>query len=131
MKRPGWWINEGTITELETERVGEFDVVHRPEFGDFPLLTVASDKPRYIAFRWVPRGPDAAVSAAGEPTSDDASTLTEFRITRSEHGVTLRVVESGFSTLNMDDQARRKLIDDNAEGWLIELAAAKTHVEAP
>jgi hypothetical protein len=44
--------------------------------------------------------------------------------------VTLRVVESGFSTLDITAEARRKQVEENTEGWEQELAAARTFVEA-
>ena len=59
-------------------------------------------------------------------------TLTEFWIDdrTGGEGITLRVVESGFSTLDISAEERRKRIEDNTEGWESELAAARTYVGA-
>jgi hypothetical protein len=59
-----------------------------------------------------------------------ASTLVEFWIDEtSSDSVTLRVLESGFASLPGDAAARRKRLDENTEGWTIELGVAKRYVE--
>ncbi|OSZ56735.1 ATPase, partial [Streptomyces pharetrae CZA14] len=56
--------------------------------------------------------------------------LVEFWIDEREGGgVTLRVVESGFSSLADDPEAWLKEREGNDKGWLTELAAAKEFVE--
>ncbi|MGW1839515.1 SRPBCC family protein [Streptomyces sp. BBFR2] len=121
--RPGWYINDGTVeAEPDLRYEGDVAVVRHPTLGEFRFTTVALDKPRYAAFRWI-----------GTPYRDGAtaSTLVEFRIDeRDEGGVTLRVVESGFSGLSDDPATWLKEREGNDKGWLTELAAAKTYVEA-
>ena len=125
VSEPGWWINNGVIVEHKIEHLGDdLDVVHDPDHGQFPIRTERLDPPRYAAFRWMADREDR--------TGAGPSTLTEFWIEdrAGGEGVTLRVVESGFSTLDITAEERRKRVEENTEGWEQELAAAKTFVEA-
>jgi uncharacterized protein YndB with AHSA1/START domain len=130
--RPGWYVNDGTIyteadmgTKLhyrtETDPQGrQVDVLEVTGKGEFRFRTVELDEPRYAAFRWMStpwRGP-----------SD--GTLVEFWIDERPGGVTLRVKESGFSTLAEDPADWLKEREGNDKGWNHELAAGKTWVEA-
>ncbi len=47
------------------------------------------------------------------------------------NSVTLRVVESGFDSLGGSVAERHKHLDGNAEGWRIELAAARPWAARP
>ena len=123
VSRPGWWINQGTIVDQQVEKRGELDVVQHPEFGEFPIRTVQLDPPRYAAFRWEP-------GSGKERAGGEQSTLTEFWIEDRDGGVVLKVVESGFSSLDVTEEERRALVDGNTEGWKAELEAARKHVEA-
>lgn len=121
--RPGWYVNTGTVDEdPQLSREGDLDVLTHPEYGVFRFSTEKLDEPAYAAFRWI-----------GEPNDDQAepSTLVEFWIDeRAGGGVTLRVVESGFSRLGKDRAEWLKQREENVEGWEKELAAAKTYVES-
>ncbi|MFJ8691395.1 SRPBCC family protein [Streptomyces roseolilacinus] len=120
--RPGWYINDGVVdAEPDLRYEGDVAVVRHPSLGEFRFRTVELDRPRYAAFRWI-----------GTPFRDEASpsTLIEFWIDeRDGGGVTLRVVESGFSGLADDPAAWLKEREGNDKGWLTELAAAKAFVE--
>jgi uncharacterized protein YndB with AHSA1/START domain len=121
VKRPGWWINQGTIEEApDLREEGELTVVTHPVHGEFAVATVALTPPRYAAFRSY----DNRV-----PAPSEESTLVEFWIEeRSGGGVTLDVRESGFSRLaEGPDQWRQR--ESNVKGWAIELDAAKRHLE--
>ena len=121
VSEPGWFINDSQIVEHRIERDGDLNVVHDPVHGAFAIKTVVLDEPRYAAFRWLadPQKPDAA------------STLVEFFVEEtSPSTVVLRVVESGFASLPGTAAERRKHFDDNTEGWDIELALAKRHLES-
>ncbi|WP_419998590.1 SRPBCC domain-containing protein [Streptomyces boninensis] len=122
--RPGWYVNDGAVeSEPDLRYEGDVAVVRLRSSGqEFRFRTVELDKPRYAAFRWI-----------GTPYRDEstASTLVEFWIDeRDEGGVTLRVVESGFSGLADDPAAWLKEREGNDSGWLQELAAAKAYVES-
>ena len=125
--RPGWYVNDGTVlddpdTRVETADVGtEIAVVTHPTMGEFRFRTIELDEPRYAAFRWL-----------GTPYRDATEgTLVEFRIEDNPAGgVTLEVLESGFSTLSEDPAVWLKEREGNDNGWAQELEAAKTYIEA-
>jgi uncharacterized protein YndB with AHSA1/START domain len=121
--RPGWYVNDGTVeAEPDIRYEGDVAVVRHASLGEFRFRTVELDKPRYAAFRWI------GTPHRGETTG---STLVEFWIDeRAEGGVTLRVVESGFSGLADDPAVWLKEREGNDKGWFTELAAAKAFVEA-
>jgi uncharacterized protein YndB with AHSA1/START domain len=119
--RPGWYINDGAVEpEPDLRYDGEVAVVRHPSHGEFRFRTVELDEPRYAAFRWV------GTPSRGEST---ASTLVEFWIEERDGGVTLRVTESGFSSLADDPADWLKEREGNDKGWLTELEAAKAFVE--
>ncbi|MGH1562390.1 ATPase [Mumia sp. DW29H23] len=119
---PGWYVNDGAYEEHRIERVGDVDLVHDRVHGVFAFRTVALERPRYAAFRWI------ADHESSDP--DTESTLVEFWIDERPGGVTLRVVESGFASLGGTEDDRRTRLADNVEGWTIELAVARDHVES-
>ncbi|NKR28358.1 ATPase [Rhodococcus hoagii] len=121
ISEPGWYINDERIVEHRIERRGELDVVHDPVHGEFAFATVHLDEPRYAAFRWL----------ADPAVADSPSTLVEFTIAEVAPGrVTLTVVETGFAALPGTELERREKYDGNVAGWAIEMALAKSHLEA-
>lgn len=120
--RPGWYVNDGAVEAAPDLRYeGDVAVLRHASLGEFRFRTVQLDKPRYAAFRWI-----------GTPSRDETtpSTLVEFWIDeRDGGGVTLRVVESGFSGLADDPAAWLKEREGNDKGWLTELEAAKAFTE--
>lgn len=119
VSEPGWWINEGTVVPHRLEIEGDITIVHDDVHGEFRLRTVRVDPPRYAAFRWLDRE---------QPTDGEQATLVEFFVKDRNEGVTLRVVESGFSLLAVPEPELVTRIADNAEGWETELAAARKHL---
>jgi uncharacterized protein YndB with AHSA1/START domain len=116
IQRPGWWISEHDVDpdpDIRWESDGVAIVVHE-KFGEFKILRLESDPPRYVSFRWI--------------ESEDAGTLVEFWIAERPGGVTLRVVESGLTGLGKDADALRKHYEGNSEGWVAQLEAAKRFV---
>jgi uncharacterized protein YndB with AHSA1/START domain len=123
VSRPGWWINDGAVqADPELRREGEATVVTHPEYGEFRLLTVESQRPSYVSFRWIHRETDDRA---------ERSTLVEFRVVERGDGVTLTVTESGFSSLSQDRATWLADRAGNDDGWTTELAAARTFVERP
>jgi len=122
VSRPGWWINDGAIDpKPDVRQEGDLAVVTHPEYGEFRLQTVASEPPRYVAIRWHHQLPDDGARR---------STLVEFRVEpRHAGGVTLSVVESGFSRLQKPREEWLRDRSGNDEGWETELAAARTFIE--
>jgi len=122
VSEPGWWINEGEIREHSIEAIRDnvwkvSDVKH----GDWLIEVVGSVEQESVSFRWL-----AGESDSVQP--DQLRTLVEFTLQPVDGGTLVRVVESGFAVGTIDEK-RRNTYDANAEGWEIELAAAKTHLE--
>ncbi|MEV8564934.1 ATPase [Streptomyces sp. NPDC051322] len=122
ISRPGWYVNDGAVdADPDLRYEGEVAVVRHPTLGEFRFRTVKLDKPRYAAFRWI-----------GTPSRNEStpSTLVEFWVDeRDGGGVTLRVVESGFSGLHDDPAMWLKEREGNDKGWFAELKAAKAFAE--
>lgn len=115
VSQPGWWINDGEVVPHRVEEREDHVVVHHPTHGSFAIRTVSSVPPRHVAYRWL--GDD----------DGQGTTLVEFWIADVGDGVVLKVVESGFASLPGTLEQRRRLRQDNAEGWDTELAAALGH----
>lgn len=123
VSEPGWWINEGSIRPHRLEERGDHVVVHDEKHGAFPIEVVESRQPEYIAFRWL-AAEDQAHAA------DHIETLVEFTLEERDGRVLVRVVESGFATNGTaTDEQRLASHSDNSEGWGIEMAALRTHLE--
>jgi len=117
VQRPGWWINEEEVDpDPELRQEDGYDVLVHPKYGEFRLQTLERDEPRYIRFHWV------------DNVAPEAGTTVEFWIDERPGGVTLRVVESGFETLQKDRAAIDNQIRENTHGWEVELEAAKRFV---
>ena len=126
VSEPGWWINEGAYRPHEIEHRDGVDLVTDEEHGTFPIVIQKLDPPHYAAFRWLERW----VDDGGNVDTSGPGTTTEFWIDQRDGGVTLRVRESGFASLDKSAQELRKHIDENSKGWEIELGVAKKHVES-
>ena len=117
IQRPGWWINEEEVDpDPELREEDGLTVLVHPKFGEFRLRTNTSDEPRYISFHWV------------DNVAPEAGTTVEFWIEDRPGGVTLRVVESGFSGLKKARAEIDNQIKENTHGWQVELAAAQRFV---
>lgn len=122
ISEPGWYINDGEYREHEITRDGDVSRVVDPVHGPFEISTVELDPPRRAVFRWL----------AGQTGSLDelpANTI-EFTIEPDGEGVLLSVRETGFSEVSADAAERRRRFEDNTQGWLEELAVARTLAEA-
>lgn len=123
VSRPGWWINEGSITENLVSAEGDVNTVTHPKYGSFRIQTVEQDPPRYVAFRWL--GGDTELEGEGGAPKN----LVEFWVEERPGGVSLRVKESGFQALSPDEEVRRRNYEANLQGWDQELEAARAYVE--
>ena len=119
IERPGWWINEHEVDPDPTIRQEEdgLAVLVHPTWGEFRIQTVEAERPRRLAYRWI------------DNDHPDTGTLVEFSIDeRAEGGVTLTVVESGFTGLKKDREAIARQVTENTHGWELELQAAQRYV---
>lgn len=82
---------------------------HWTEHGTIHARVEAFDRPRRFSFRWA--------LVAGEPIREGNSTLVEFTLVAEGQGTRLRVVETGFATLDGGEAAQRTHIEQNTSGW--------------
>ena len=100
------WFSEEAEIEL---RVGGSGRLAFKSGDSYQLQVEAVEPPRRFAFRWVqPQG--TAVRA-------DSSMLVEFTLHPDGAGTRLRVVESGFDSIDWSDEAKAKYADDHSRGW--------------
>lgn len=119
VSRPGWWINEQEVDpDPVLRQEGDLHVLVHEKYGEFRLQTLDADRPRYVAFRWI------------DNVAPEGGTTVEFWIDERPGGVTLRVAESGFTSLRKDREAIANQVRENTHGWEVELEAARRFVTA-
>ena len=120
MSEPGWWVGgpdaeparePGAVTRRRTETMGEY-----------PVRVEALQPQTYAAFRW------ASLFRDHDPT-DQNSTLVEFWLTETDGGVQVRVVESGFGSVDATPERRAQGVADNTGGWAEELERLRRAAE--
>lgn len=123
VSEPGWWINEGEIRRHRMEQREGHVIVHDEKHGAFPIETIELREPVYASFRWL-------AAQDQEHGGEHIPTVVEFTLEPSDRGVIVHVVETGFAEGgDADDAARAAAHRDNSEGWEVELAAARAHLE--
>lgn len=91
------------------------------DFGSF-LITVERVEPQSVfAYRW-------AREANQQPTAGN-STLVEFTLTPEGNGTRLRVVETGFASLDMPKEEQIRNWEMNTQGWREELDELREFVQ--
>jgi uncharacterized protein YndB with AHSA1/START domain len=122
ISEPGWFINDGEYREHEITTEGDASRVVDPVHGTFDIGTVELDPPRRAVFRWLG-------GQAGSLEEFPVNTI-EFTIEPEGDGVLLSVRETGFSGISADAAERRRRFEDNTQGWVEELAVARSLAEA-
>lgn len=114
-----WFGDAGAEIDL---RPGGAMVVRWAEHGTVQGQVMAVEPHRRFSYRWAPyRDP-----AGAEPV-DGNSTLVEFTLDADGDGTRLRVVESGFATLDCSEEQQAANREGNTEGWRIELGHLREH----
>jgi uncharacterized protein YndB with AHSA1/START domain len=121
VSEPGWWIGDGDRSAQVITREGDLVVVDDPRYGRWSVLPVSSEAPRHVSYR--------GGSLPGQAPAEGASTLVEFFLTEQGGGTLLRVVESGFASLDAPAERRAAAIEGNIEGWRLQLGFAKREAE--
>ncbi|HEY5988247.1 MAG TPA: SRPBCC family protein [Streptosporangiaceae bacterium] len=93
------------------------------EHGRHEAIVERVEPPDFFSYRWA-RKTDTA-PGAGE------ATLVEFTLSNHGNGTLLRVVETGFASLNVTEEERSKASEENTQGWKSELAELKEYAEQP
>jgi len=107
----GRWFGDAGA-EIDLRPGGRFTCTWS-EHGTVNAIVERVDRPRTFAYRWA--------RPLGAEVKPDNSTLVEFTLLPDGTGTRLRVVESGFRTLDLSDEERAKYAAGNVEGWKQEL----------
>ena len=110
----GTWFGEAGA-EIDLRPGGEMSMSWE-EHGTVHARIERVDPPRVFSYRWAPY-PDPG----GKEPVEGNSTLVEFTLAEEGDATRLRVVESGFTTLDATEEQRLKLREGNVEGWEAEL----------
>ena len=104
------WFGEGF--EVTAFEVGGTGRVIYEDFGDFPFEITEIAPQETLAFRW-----------SGIPADelDEYSTRVTFTLAGDDSSSELTVVESGFETIPGGTRYRRDRLEQNREGWDVEL----------
>ena len=105
------WFSD-TVTETPLE-VGATGIFGWDGFGDFPFAITAIEPSTAFEYRW-----------SGEPaeTLDPAdSTIVRFVLETDGDATLVTVVESGFEKLEGGTAYRRHRLEQNRDGWNVEL----------
>ena len=106
---------------------GNIEAGERPTF-DFgnnfkvQIYVLAVDPHDYFAYNWVPCN-CAADSFRGDVLSEP-HTLVEFRLQEVPSGTLVRVTESGFASLPVENA--EKLFNGNSDGWAYMIGRLET-----
>jgi uncharacterized protein YndB with AHSA1/START domain len=115
----GKWFGDSAEVDL---RPGGTMVLRWEKYGTQYATIENIDEPRYFSYRWKPGFP-------GEKPGDADSTLVEFTLTPHEGQTRLRVVETGFSRLSLNESDRAEQFESNSDGWAIQLRDLLEYVD--
>jgi uncharacterized protein YndB with AHSA1/START domain len=117
-----WFGDAGADIDL---RPGGELALRWEKYGTVHGRVEAVEPPRRFAFRWsiIGRGD-------GIGFREENATLVEFTLAETAAGgTTLRVIESGFTSLATNDEERLQRHGENTQGWAAELDELRRHAE--
>jgi uncharacterized protein YndB with AHSA1/START domain len=120
---PGWWVPTQASAPID-RMPGAITVRESEQYGRFPVQVVSFDPKTYAAFRWASTNP-------GEDLTGDNTTLVEFHLAHEADAVKVTVVETGFAALPIPEEARRKGLDGNTQGWGEQLNSLRERAQQP
>ena len=92
-------------------RPGGIMTLDHGDHGRYRTRFVEVTPPSVLSYRWAAGFPD-------QLPDESNSTLVEFTLESTATGTTLRVVESGFASIEMPaDRERAAGFDNHSEGW--------------
>jgi uncharacterized protein YndB with AHSA1/START domain len=92
-----------------------------PEQAVFAAVVERVEPPSAFSYRWA--------REAGTDPGTGTGTLVEFTLTEVPAGTLLRVVETGFASLDLSRTEQGKAAEGNRRGWTDELAQLKEYAE--
>jgi uncharacterized protein YndB with AHSA1/START domain len=108
-----WFGDSGAEIDL---RPGGAMTISWAEHGTVRARVERVEPGRVFSYRWLLHH-----DLGSEEPTEGNSTLVEFTLTPDGGGTRLKVVESGFSTLDIPEDQRAAKVKDNTEGWEIKL----------
>ncbi|TFD54163.1 ATPase [Cryobacterium sp. Hh7] len=104
------WFGDGV--EFAALEPGATGSIHWDDYGSFPIEITEVVPDGSFGFRW-----------SGIPAEqlDEYSTHVRFTIADAGSGTDVTVIESGFDTLPGGTRYRRERLEQNREGWDVEL----------
>ena len=104
------WFGTGAPIDIDL-RPGGIMTLDHGEHGRYRTRFVEVTPPSVLSYRWAAGFPD-------QLPDESNSTLVEFTLESTATGTTLRVVESGFASIEMPpDRERAAGFDNHSEGW--------------
>ncbi len=117
-----WFSNHEEVT-IDLRPGGVMTLDHG-DYGTFQTVIVTVSPPNTFSFRWASAYPDILAT-------DENSTLVEFTLKATPEGTVLRVVESGFDTLEIPaNRVQHAGYESHSEGWPQVLSELTKYVEA-
>ncbi|HXJ48092.1 MAG TPA: SRPBCC domain-containing protein [Candidatus Acidoferrum sp.] len=111
-----WFADEA---EIELRVGGSGQLKFKPSGDSYQLQVEVVEPPRRFAFRWV--------QPAGTVVAEGSAMLVEFTLHPEAGGTRLRVVESGFDTLDWSDAKKQQYADNHSRGWQSLLARLRNY----
>ncbi|WP_166805420.1 SRPBCC domain-containing protein [Cryobacterium sp. Hb1] len=104
------WFGDGVVfAALEPGATGS---IHWDDYGSFPIEITEVVPEGSFGFRW---------SGIRAEQLDEYSTHVRFTLADAGSGTDVTVIESGFDTLPGTTRYRRERLEQNREGWDVEL----------
>lgn len=112
------WFGDSTQVDM---RPGGKMVFTWDKHGSHHAVVERVESPEFFSYRWA--------RPAGEAPAEGNSTLVEFTLSAHGDGTRLRVVESGFASLEISEAAKDEAVRENSQGWISELGELVAYAE--
>ena len=113
----GWF---GDLAEVDLRPGGKM-VFGWKEFGNHHARIERVEPQGFFSYRWT--------RATGVEPGAGNSTLVEFTLTPDGPRTRLRVVETGFASLDASEEEKGTAVKENTEGWISELGELQEYAE--
>jgi uncharacterized protein YndB with AHSA1/START domain len=113
-----WFGDAGAEIDL---RPGGVINISWKDWGTGYGIVQRVEPPRFFSFRGALLG--------GTEVRDGNSTLVEFTLSEEGGQTRLHVAESGFASLEISPEERRKQVEGNIEGWRIKTAELAAYAQ--
>jgi uncharacterized protein YndB with AHSA1/START domain len=110
-----WFADAGAEIDL---RPGGAMTMRWEQYGTVLGRVERVEPQRVFAYRW---------SSTEEEPREGHSTLVEFSLAAEGDGTRVRVVETGFASLDAPEAEQRRRHEENTEGWRMELGELVEH----